>query len=75
MNFDAMPDEYYTGHVTQIDPGLVDEGGVQVVRTLVELDSDSYNKPQGLPTGLNATVDIIGGEASGRRADSGRGAA
>jgi HlyD family secretion protein len=64
VNFDSMPDDIYIGHVTQIDPGLVDQGGVQVISVLVELDADSYNKPQGLPTGLNATVDIIGGEAS-----------
>jgi multidrug efflux pump subunit AcrA (membrane-fusion protein) len=36
---------------------------VQVVRTLVSLDADSFAKPLSLPVGLNASVDIIGGRA------------
>lgn len=56
----AFPDETFTGEVVQVDPAITTTGGVSAVRSIVRLD---YNKPQTLPTGLNATVDIIGGEA------------
>lgn len=58
--FDAFPDETFSGTVVQVDPSITSAGGVSAVRTLVQLD---YNRPQTLPIGLNATVDIIGGEA------------
>jgi RND family efflux transporter MFP subunit len=58
--FDAFPDETFSGKVVQVDPSITSTGGVSAVRTLVQLD---YNRPQTLPIGLNATVDIIGGEA------------
>lgn len=56
----AFPDETFTGEVVEVDPSITTTGGVSAVRSLVRLD---YNKPQTLPTGLNATVDIIGGQA------------
>lgn len=56
----AFPDETFTGEVVQVDPAITTTGGVSAVRSVVRLD---YNKPQTLPTGLNATVDIIGGQA------------
>jgi len=62
---DAMPDEVFKGRVIQVNPSLVTEGGMKVIRGLVALDGDSFAKPQGLPMGLNATVDIIGGKAMG----------
>ena len=62
---DAMPDKTFSGHVIQIDPKLLTESGMQVIRGLVELDADSFSKPQGLLMGLNATVDVIGGRAEG----------
>jgi multidrug efflux pump subunit AcrA (membrane-fusion protein) len=61
--FDALPDELFTGHVVQIDPQLVNQSGVTAVRALVQLDADSFSKPQTLPVGLNATVEVIGGQA------------
>ncbi len=63
--FDALPDETFTGHVAQVDPALSDISGVSTVRALVQLDADSFAKPQSLPIGLNASVDVIGGRASG----------
>ncbi|MCB9445922.1 MAG: efflux RND transporter periplasmic adaptor subunit [Ardenticatenaceae bacterium] len=61
--FDALPDDVFTGHVTQIDPQLNVVNGVTTVRAIVQLDTDSFAKPQNLPIGLNATVDVIGGRA------------
>jgi multidrug efflux pump subunit AcrA (membrane-fusion protein) len=62
---DAMPDKIFRGRVVQVDPQLLTESGMQVIRGLVELDADSFAKPQGLLMGLNATVDVIGGRAEG----------
>ncbi len=61
--FDALPDDVFTGRVVQVDPQLVNSGGVTAVRALLLLDTDSFAKPQTLPVGMNAIVDIIGGRA------------
>jgi multidrug efflux pump subunit AcrA (membrane-fusion protein) len=61
--FDALPDDVFTGRVVQVDPQLVNTGGVTAVRAQLLLDTDSFAKPQTLPVGMNATVDIIGGRA------------
>lgn len=61
--FDALPDDTYTGEVVQVDPSLYTSGGVSAIRALVRLNEDSFAKPQGLPAGLNAAVDVIGGRA------------
>jgi HlyD family secretion protein len=61
--FDALPDDMFTGEVVQIDPQLVNDSGVTAVRALVRLDESSFAKPQTLPVGMNATVDVIGGRA------------
>jgi macrolide-specific efflux system membrane fusion protein len=61
--FDALPDETFTGTVLRVDPQLVTSSGVTAVRALVQLNFDSFNKPQSLPLGLNATVEVIGGRA------------
>lgn len=63
--FDALPDDVYTGHVTQVDPSLQTVSGVQAVRVLAQLDPESFAKPQTLPVGLNASVDVIGGRTEG----------
>ena len=61
--FDALPDDVFTGRVVQVDPMLSNVNGVTAVRAVVQLDVDSFAKPQTLPVGLNATVDVIGGRA------------
>jgi HlyD family secretion protein len=63
--FDALPDDTFVGTVIQVDPQLVTESGITAVRALVQLDIDSFAKPQTLPLGLNATVEVIGGRAEG----------
>jgi multidrug efflux pump subunit AcrA (membrane-fusion protein) len=57
--FDALPDDTFTGHVIEVDPSLVTVSGVQAVIALVQLDD--FAKPQTLPIGLNASIDVIGG--------------
>jgi HlyD family secretion protein len=58
--FDALPEETFAGQVVRVDPQLVKESGVSAVRALV---AAAYDKPQPLPVGLSATVDVIGGRA------------
>ncbi len=61
VEFDALPDEVFSGHIIQVDPQLTDVSGVSIIRALVLLDENSFAKPQTLPVGLNATVEVIGG--------------
>jgi HlyD family secretion protein len=60
--FDALPDEIFTGRVVHVDPSLVSMQNVMMVRAVVQLDAASYAKPQTVPIGANATVDVIGGK-------------
>jgi len=62
--FDAFPDDVFNGHTIQVDPLLSSVSGVSAIRALVLLDEDSFAKPQTLPIGLNATVEVIGGRAT-----------
>lgn len=59
--FDALPDQVFTGKVTQVDPGLYTSGNTSVVRGLVVLDESQTGL--NLPIGSGAAVDIIGGRA------------
>ncbi|MEZ4590327.1 MAG: efflux RND transporter periplasmic adaptor subunit [Chloroflexota bacterium] len=61
VTFDALPEEIFDGTVVQIDPQLRVESGLTVVHALVALDD--FAKPQTLPVGLNASVEVIGGRA------------
>ncbi|MEZ4770082.1 MAG: efflux RND transporter periplasmic adaptor subunit [Caldilineales bacterium] len=62
--FDALPDQTFVGHVIQVDPQLTNSNGTTVVRAVLQLDSDSFSKPQVFPIGMNAAVDVIGGRAT-----------
>jgi HlyD family secretion protein len=57
--FDALPNDTFGGNVTSVDPSLTSMGGVTAVRALAQLDMTTYAKPQILPVGLNASVEII----------------
>jgi RND family efflux transporter MFP subunit len=59
--FDSLPDETFTGHITEVNPSLQSVSGVSAVMVKVLLDSDSFAKPQMLPVGSNASVEVIGG--------------
>ena len=61
VTFDALPDQGFTGKVTQVDPGLYASGNTSVVRGLVLLDQTQIEL--NLPIGSGAAVDIIGGRA------------
>ena len=63
MIFDAFPDDIFIGHVIEVDPSLYESGNITTIKTLVELDVESFSKPRSLPIGLNAAVDVIGGRA------------
>jgi HlyD family secretion protein len=77
--FDALPNETFHGHVTQVTPTLVEVDGVATVQALAALDEEglgdpstalrpsseqgSGHSPRSLPGGLNASVDVIAGRA------------
>ncbi|HWQ84722.1 MAG TPA: HlyD family efflux transporter periplasmic adaptor subunit [Anaerolineales bacterium] len=61
--FDSLPDNVFTGHVVEVSPVLYASMSADTILMKVELDVDSYAKPQSLPVGSNATVDVIGGRA------------
>jgi len=61
--FDALPDDTFVGTIVQVDPQLTEQSGLNVVRAVMQLNEESFAKPQTLPVGLNATVEVIGGRA------------
>jgi RND family efflux transporter MFP subunit len=62
--FDVLPDKMLSGVVTQVDPTLTTSWNTKSGRLLVQVDDLSILGSRGLPVGLNATVDVIGGEAA-----------
>jgi RND family efflux transporter MFP subunit len=61
--FDSLPDDIYVGHVSEVSPSLQTISNVDAVLAWVQLDAESFSKPQSLPVGSNASVDVIGGRA------------
>jgi RND family efflux transporter MFP subunit len=61
--FDSLPDDMFVGHVTEVSPSLQTVSNVDAVLAWVQLDAESFSKPQSLPVGSNASVDVIGGRA------------
>jgi len=61
--FDSLPDITFTGHVIEVNPSLQTVSGTSTVMAQVQLDVDSFSKPQSLPVGSNASVEVIGGRA------------
>ena len=64
VTFDALPDQVFKGKIVRVSPQLVTVSGVKSVYAQAVLDSASFAKPQTLPVGLSATVDVIGGRAT-----------
>jgi len=59
--FDALPDDTFVGHITEVDPSLQNVSNSQVIQVMAQLDPESFAKPQNLLVGMNAAVDVIGG--------------
>jgi multidrug efflux pump subunit AcrA (membrane-fusion protein) len=63
VTFDALPDQDFSGHVTQIDPSLYRSGMVSTVRAYAVLDGDSSMDTDRMLLGMSASVDVIAGKA------------
>lgn len=61
--FDALPDKVFSGKIVAVDPSLSSVSNVKAVRILVQMDDADLDV--NLPIGLNASVDVIAGEAKG----------
>ena len=70
VTFDALPDDVFTGKVSQVYPALVSTQGNSVVEGMVTLDSSTdaatgttSNPATELPLGVSASVDVISAQA------------
>jgi RND family efflux transporter MFP subunit len=63
VTFDALPNQTFTGKVVAINPSLSNAFSVTAIQTTVQLDTSSLAKPQNLPIGLSATVEVISAQA------------
>jgi HlyD family secretion protein len=64
VTFDAYPNRTFSGAIAEVSPGLESTFGSQAVKVLAILDQDTNTKSVFLPLGLNASVDVISGEAT-----------
>lgn len=62
--FDALPDLTFTGKVLLVNPSLYSSGQFQVLSGMIVLDESENISSSYLIEGLNATVEIISGEAT-----------
>ncbi len=60
VTFDLLPNEKYSGKVTEVYPALDDSSGTSMIHVLVQLD---HSIAVDLPAGSTASVDVTGGEA------------
>ena len=65
VTFDALPDSVFGGHVISVDPALVEVSGAPAIQALAKLEPEEEQSGvlATLPTGLNATVEVIAGSA------------
>jgi RND family efflux transporter MFP subunit len=63
ISFDAIVDRTFTGKVIQINPALQTVNSYQVVQGLIELDLSNEKDLPTLVAGMNATVEVISGQA------------
>ena len=62
VTFDILPDQTFTGTVTEVDPGLYSQNNSSVVRAYVKLADDAAASLD-LPLGTTASVEVIGSKA------------
>jgi RND family efflux transporter MFP subunit len=60
--FDALPEETYTGKVTQVNPELSTSGQYKVGTAVISLDNLAGSNLEKLPLGVNASVTITSDE-------------
>jgi len=63
VTFDAIANRTFTATVTQINPALQTVGGYKVMQGIAQIDLTAEKDVPVLATGMNATVQIISGEA------------
>jgi HlyD family secretion protein len=61
VTFDALPDQTFTGKVTEVDPGLYTSGNTSAVQGMVLIDPPSSEL--NLPIGSTASVEVIAAQA------------
>jgi len=61
VTFDALPDQVFTGKVTQVMPGLISIQGSSMVEGLAQLDASVDQ--MGLPVGVSGAIDVISAQA------------
>jgi len=61
--FDTYPDDVFSGFITEIDPKLLTEQNVSVVRAIVQLELTSDQLDNSFVIGSNAAIEVIAGRA------------
>src|SRR3990172_3022007 len=61
--FDAMPDIVFSGHIVEINPSLVTTSFSPAIEAFAVLEPQESIRLNDLPLGLNATIEVIAGEA------------
>ena len=61
VSFDALPNQTFSGTVTEVMPGLVSVQGSTMVEGTAQLDNSVADI--GLPVGVEAAIDVISGQA------------
>jgi multidrug efflux pump subunit AcrA (membrane-fusion protein) len=62
VTFDALSGKTFTGKVIRIEPALVTVSGYQAIQAEASIDLTPAGDTV-LPAGLNATVEVIGGQS------------
>jgi len=61
VSFDSLPNQTFSGKVTEVWPGLVSAQGSTMVEGMAQLDNSVADI--GLPVGVDAGIDVISGQA------------